>query len=221
MFLPTLFWFVLALVFAALEIESEGKYGWAQKMPTWYRKTGLAAAIYGRLMGGKPLTGYHSFMFFLPIMVFHAGFALGAPWSLKAELMTWAMYFAWCPLWDYLWFVLNPEYGAENFRQKNVWWHAQSPWVLGRFPADYLAGAGLSIGFAALAAWNVGDAAVVTQHLKVMGLLLAMTFATILFVGKPYRAWRTRMLAHDERHLAGIFHADEVEGANVRKTPRA
>jgi hypothetical protein len=51
------------------------------------------------------------------------------------------MYFAWCIFWDFQWFVLNPFY-AGRFSKKNVWWHAQSPWVFGLFPLDYLVGVG-------------------------------------------------------------------------------
>lgn len=31
------FWFIVAAVTACIEIEAEGKFGWAEKMPTWYR----------------------------------------------------------------------------------------------------------------------------------------------------------------------------------------
>jgi hypothetical protein len=208
--LTATFWFLMALVIAAVEIESEGKYGWAEKAPTWFRKTGFAARLYGLAMGGKPLTGYHTFMFFLPVLIFHSGFFMGAPWSWRAELAAWAMYFAWCPLWDYLWFLLNPAYGFKRFRKENVWWHAKSDWVLGRFPADYLVGWGISIPLA-FAAGRLGN------HIELLGWFLAMTALTIFFVGPAYARWRTKMLApeRDERHLAGIFHNDEI-----RKDPR-
>ena len=120
------FWFVVALLFAAVEVESEGKRGWAENMPTWYRTSGPAARMYGRLMGGKPLTGYHLFMFFLPLFAMHSAFVSGARWSLASELEQLALYFVWAPMWDYLWFVLNPAYGAGGFKRHRVWWHAKS-----------------------------------------------------------------------------------------------
>ena len=40
------FWCLFAFAITGLEIESEGKYGWAEKMPTWYRTTGFAARVY-------------------------------------------------------------------------------------------------------------------------------------------------------------------------------
>ncbi len=49
------FWSLFAVIVACIEIESEGRYGWAQKMPTWYRTTGFWGRVYGMVMGGKPL----------------------------------------------------------------------------------------------------------------------------------------------------------------------
>jgi hypothetical protein len=72
-----LFWMLFATVVACIEIESEGRFGWAEKAPTWFRTTGIVAKLYGMLMGKKPLTGYHSFMFFFPVLLFHAHFFMG------------------------------------------------------------------------------------------------------------------------------------------------
>ena len=116
-----LFWFLFAFLLAALEVEAEGRFGWAQKMPTWYRTRGPSGRFYGLMMGGKPLTGYHLFMFFLPLVAVHTGFFQGVRWSVASELIALARYFALAVLWDYLWFILNPHYGFSRFRQENVW----------------------------------------------------------------------------------------------------
>jgi len=196
--LSSAFWAFFAAVIACIEIEVEGKHGWAEKLPTWYRTTGFWATLYGRLMAGKPLTGYHAFMFFFPALLFHAHFFMGVPWSGTEELKAWAMYFAWCPLWDYYWFVLNPHYKGR-FKKDQVWWHAKSPWILGLFPVDYLVGFLVSMGFAFAAG---GLAA----HLK---LLAGFAVATILLhalVAPAYRRWYLRMRLTDDRDKAGIFH---------------
>lgn len=122
----SLFWFALALLFALVEIEAEGKHGRAEKMPTWYRTTGLAARLYGAVMDAKPLTGYHLFMFFIPLLIAHVPFFSGTRWSVAAECAQLALFFAWCVAWDYLWFILNPHYGVKLFSKDSVWWHAQS-----------------------------------------------------------------------------------------------
>jgi len=188
----SIFWFVFAAIIAALEIESEGKYGWAEKMPTWHRTKGPIARLYGKLMNGKPLTGYHTFMFFFPIMLFHAGFFMGVSWTPTAEFKAWTMYFSWCVLWDYLWFVLNPHYGAARFKKENVWWHAKSPWVFGFFPIDYAVGIAGSIGFAYAAS-------ALTEHLIMLGIWLILTFASIVFLAPLYRRWYHAMRAGDDK----------------------
>ena len=194
-----LFWPFFAAVIACVEIEAEGKHGWAEKMPTWYRTTGPWAALYGKLMGGKPLTGYHLFMFFFPALLFHAHFFMGAPWSAAGELKAWAMYFAWCPLWDYYWFVLNQHYEGR-FRKDGVWWHARSRWIFGLFPADYLFGLLLSLGFA----FGAGTRAFVDH----IGLLCGFGAMTLVLhaLAPAYRRWYARMRLLDDRDKAGIFH---------------
>jgi hypothetical protein len=195
------FLFLMALIVACIEIESEGYHGWAENMPTWYRTRGILAKIYGMIMSGKPLTGYHSFMFFLPILIFHVQFFLGAPWSWRAELMSWAIFYAWAPLWDYLWFVLNPYYTARNFKKENVWWHKKSVWVFGLFPIDYLFGWGASFLIAFFAAEGNGYLA----HLLM--LIFFILFTTITIALAPiYHRWYRYMRKWDDRLGAGITH---------------
>ena len=199
-----LFWYALAVVFAGLEIEAEGKYGWAEKMPTWYRTHGVAAKIYGMLMGGKPLTGYHAWMFVMPLFVVHAGFILGAPWSIGREVSMFALFFAWAVLWDFIWFVLNPEYGVKNFRKTKVWWHAKSKWIFGLFPHDYLVGWVISVAVA-YAAERLGAKGAFEDHLLMLAGFLVLTALTI-FVAPDFHAWKRRMHARDDRPSAPIFH---------------
>ena len=166
--LTVLFWSIFAVVLACMEIESEGRKGWAENAPTWYRVTPWYARAYGLVMGKKPLTGYHMFTFFMPFLLFHAQFAMGMEWSMARELLALSMYFSVCPLWDYYWFVLNPWYRGK-FTKKDVWWHAQSIWVFGEFPIDYLVGVGLSILLAAGASWWAPDWSPLTWHLQILG----------------------------------------------------
>ena len=204
--LKVMFWGLFATVLACVEIEAEGKHGWAEKMPTWYRTRGFIARVYGLMMGGKPLTGYHAFMFFMPALIFHTHFFLGVEWTIAGELAAWALYFAWCPLWDYFWFVLNPHYQGK-FKKTHVWWHAQSPWILGLFPLDYLMGILISIGFAAGAMFVSGSTDALIGHLKLLGGLAIYTIC--LHIAAPlYRKWYSRMRMQDDRESAKIFHKD-------------
>lgn len=200
----SLFWCIFATVLACMEIESEGKWGWAEKMPTWFRTTGFVAKGYGLVMGGKPLTGYHLFAFILPVLIFHAHFAMGVPWTAIGEPKAWAMYFAVCPMWDYYWFVLNPAY-HRKFKRVDVWWHKRSVWLFKRFPADYAVGVVTSIACAAEATLLANDSNVILAHLCM--LLGFGAYAVGLRMAAPaYHRWYYHMRVKDERRLVEMLH---------------
>ena len=139
---------LLALVMALVEIEIEGPYGWAEKLPTPYRVSGPLARLFGLVLGGKPLTGYNLLMFAATLVAFHLPFAFGAPWTAARELTLLAAWIAWSAVWDFLWFLLNPAYGWRRFRPGNVWWHSRWLW---RLPLDYWIAAGASLALALVA----------------------------------------------------------------------
>lgn len=136
---------VLALALALLEIEIEGPYGWAEKLPTPYRVSGPLARLFGLVLGGKPLTGYNLLLFAATLLAFHLPFAFGAPWTAARELALLAAWVSWSALWDLLWFLLNPAYGWRRFRPGNVWWHRRWLW---RLPVDYWVAVALSLSLA-------------------------------------------------------------------------
>ena len=208
-FTTALFWFFLAMVFAAIEIEVEGKHGWAEKTSTWFRTEGMIAKAYGFFMGGKPLTGYHLFMFFLPLLVFHAHFVMGVHWSLVRELLVLALYFAWMPVWDYLWFALNPYYGVKKFKKEHVWWHARSHWLFKFTPLDYVFGWIISVLLAAIASRLAENKDILWQHLDLLVWFFIFTTLTILFIAPLYRKWHWHMRQHDDRNKSGIFHTEK------------
>ena len=146
---------LLALVLALVEIEIEGPYGWAEKLPTPYRVSGPLARLFGLVLGGKPLTGYNLLMFAATLLAFHLPFAFGTPWSAARELALLAAWVSWSALWDFLWFLLNPAYGWRRFRPGSVWWHSRWLW---RLPLDYWVAVvvSLALAFAAQLAQGVG-----------------------------------------------------------------
>ena len=148
---------------ACIEIEIEGGYGWAQRLPTWWLGTGLVGKVYGFVMGHRPLTGYHVFAFTIPIVILHLPYAMGVDWTLGGELRTIGTFFALAVFWDYMWFVFNPAYTVARFKKGNVWWF-EVPWIW-RFPLDYYTGLGLSIVLAGLAGVADGEAETLYRHL--------------------------------------------------------
>jgi len=136
--LRTIYLFAVALVLAVLEIQIEGRYGWASRLPTWRPPANsLVTRIFARLMGGKQATGYHLVMFSFVLMLFHWPYLYGWPWTINNWFRTWSLFFSFVVVWDFLWFVCNPAYPLKYFQREVVKWHKH--WW-GRVPLDYLVG---------------------------------------------------------------------------------
>jgi hypothetical protein len=199
-----LFLFVYALVLAALEIEIEGRYGWAERLPTWYRTRGPWARAYGCVMAGKPLTGYHAMMFLFALLSFHLRFVDGARFGLADEARTLARFLVWAVVWDFLWFLWNPAYGWARFRRGAIWWH-NARWI-GRFPIDYYRATAASLALACAAAWAEGLPALFGHLRFCAGMCLLVLLAAA--IAPRYRTWHIRMHApeRDDRARANVFH---------------
>jgi hypothetical protein len=186
----TLLLFGYALLFALVEIEIEGKDGWAMNLPTWYRRKPLYARVYALLLSSKPLTGYHAVMFFIPFVSFHIGLAFGQPWSAGLEVRLIASYLVWNVTWDFLWFVLNPHFGWARFRKGQIWWHGGA-WV-GRLPIDYVNALCLSFIVAAVPWLMRGNAAILRGHLMFVVGMGVLTAAAAL-AAPLYQRWYQHM----------------------------
>jgi len=122
----------LAAVFAQLEIEIEGRAGWALDLPTWR----IENAWTRRFLGARALTGYHLYVHLFVLLIAHMPYALMlVPPSLTAEMRILGFLILFWVLEDFLWFVLNPAYGLPRFRRQHIWWHADSWWWF--MPRDY------------------------------------------------------------------------------------
>ncbi|MBU1039013.1 hypothetical protein KKC17_02145 [Patescibacteria group bacterium] len=143
-YLPVaLFYFIVAFLLAILEIQIEGRYGWASRLPTWRPEPGsLVSRLFGRIMGGKPATGYHLILFSFVLLLFHWPYVYGWPLTLSNWLRTISLFFSVVVLWDFLWFVLNPAYPLKFFQKETVAWHKK--WW-GRIPLDYIFGLSVSL----------------------------------------------------------------------------
>ena len=207
-----------ALGLAGIEIEIEGGYGWAERLPTWFRKRGSVGRVYGMAMGRRPLTGYHVYAFTIPLIVLHLPFAMGVDWTLQGELRTIATFFALGVVWDYLWFVLNPAYTVRRFERGRVWWF-DVPWIW-RFPLDYYVGIGLSVALAAGAAWSAGDAGPLRRHLWLLAGLAVLVGLTVLAAPLYHRWYRhMRRSGADDRDVTRMYPPPEPEAAWVGGVP--
>jgi len=100
------FFLLLGTLWAALEVQIEGKNGWAAKIPT-------------TSFFGSHFTWYHVIM---NLMIFVLVFqVVSFSWALPFWLAS--LFF----IEDYMWFMINPEYGISKYSAENIPWHT---WVL-------------------------------------------------------------------------------------------
>jgi hypothetical protein len=210
--------FAVVVGLGVMEINVEGRYGWAEKLPTWYRVTGWAGRFWGKIMNGKPLTGYHLALNGLLLIFFNWTFFQEERWpTLVEELSVLSQFFAMSVYWDFMWFLLNPYYLSETgvgFSKQSVWWHALSHWVADLFPLDYLMGIlisiGLSIASSLYTSWTQGwawETQAVKDQLTLIGYLGLATFITV-FLAPLYHLYYWYMRRKDDRKLVDIFHDD-------------
>ena len=135
---------VLGFFFAQVEIQIEGDAGWAANLPTWRIENHPLLNIF---WGGKPLTGYHLWIFSFMALAFHLPAFMLGQFSVKLEARIIGSVMVFWIIEDFLWFLLNPAFGLSRFRPESVPWHKH--WVLG-MPVDYvvfLVLGGLLIGY--------------------------------------------------------------------------
>jgi hypothetical protein len=122
---------MLGFLFAKVEIQIEGKDGWAAQLPTWRVEKHWLLDL---LWGGRPMTGYHAWIFPFMLLICHLGFFITGVWTWKLELRAFAVSIIFWIVEDFFWFVFNPAYGIKAFRKDRVPWHPR--WLCG-VPADY------------------------------------------------------------------------------------
>ena len=143
MLYQAIYLFIVALVLAFLEVQIEGKHGWAAKLPTWRKSDSWYAKLWGVFMSGKEMTGYHLGMFGSWVLILHYPFFAGTAWSWGAEAWVLSIFCLFAAMQDYLWIIINPYYGVIKRRPKDdVWWHKH--WI-GPFPTDYYIGTIISL----------------------------------------------------------------------------
>jgi hypothetical protein len=122
---------LLSFFFAQVEIQIEGASGWAAGLPTWRIESHW---LLDWFWSGRPMTGYHAWVFPFIALVFHLPVFLRGRWSWRVEARIIAMIMLFWVIEDALWFVLNPAFGWSRFSAAHIPWHKH--WWLG-LPVDY------------------------------------------------------------------------------------
>ena len=107
------FIYLYAFLYALLEIEMEGKEGWAKNLPT--------PVFLGEF------TLYHVLMNIIVVITI-----LKVYFHQLADTAN-SIFFiaAWFLIEDFMWFVYNPHFTLKKYTKKDIWWHARQPWLLG------------------------------------------------------------------------------------------
>ena len=107
------FIYLYAFLYALLEIEMEGKEGWAKNLPT--------PVFLGEF------TLYHVLMNIIVVLTI-----LKVYFHQLADTAN-SIFFiaAWFLIEDFMWFVYNPFFTLKKYTKKDIWWHARQPWFLG------------------------------------------------------------------------------------------
>lgn len=133
--ISNIYLFLLAVVLAILEIQIEGKHGWAMNLPTWRpRKGSWFIKVYSNFINGKEVTGYHLSMFTFVLLILHLPYSFGQELNILNWSMTMSLFFIFIVLWDFLWFVMNPHYPLKKFNKQHISWHKKW-WA--KAPVDY------------------------------------------------------------------------------------
>lgn len=121
-----IFILISSILLALTEIQIEGAFGWAKKLPTWRRRIKLGKLDF-------ELTGYHLFFFSLLFILTHFRFVFQSI-TLRDELFNISAFTIMVIFEDFFWFMLNPAYGPRKYNKENVYWFKS--WFLG-FPTFY------------------------------------------------------------------------------------
>ena len=122
---------LLGFFFAMVEIQIEGPAGWAASLPTWRIESHW---LLDAFWGGRPMTGYHAWVFSFMALAFHLPVFVNGLWSIKLEARIIGCVMLFWIVEDFLWFALNPAFGLAKFEPQFVPWHKN--W-LGAVPTDY------------------------------------------------------------------------------------
>ena len=145
-----LFFFVMAIIVANREIQTEGTGGWAKNLPTWRHQPadGLIWRVISMvMMAGHEVTGYHLYHIGGLLLWFHLPFFFDIKWNWANEFRVISLFIIWSNTQDFLWFVFNPNFRVfGGFNGTTVPWHQ----FWGPVPKDYFFALVFSLGIACL-----------------------------------------------------------------------
>lgn len=169
--------FIIAVLLAYFEVQIEGPNGWAGILPTW-RVTDPSITW---IFGGRPVTGYHVSLNLLLLSFFHWPL-LFRKWDIIFEARTLSAFTLLATVWDFLWFVINPNFGLSKYDSNHIWWFRH--WFAG-FPVDYFFGITMALALRCIPSLTGNEkfARSLSDGLSFVILVLIFTFIFTSLVG--------------------------------------
>jgi len=120
---------LISALLAKVEINIEGKNGYAKKLPVEWRTDNRWMR---RFFVG---TSYHLYMGLFLVFIVHLPFVFGWSWTIANEMqvLSWLAFMTVAE--DFFWFLLNPYFGFSKYRKRHIPWF-QDCW-LGVVPLWY------------------------------------------------------------------------------------
>tara|TARA_A100001234_G_C12501394_1_gene332047 strand:- start:91 stop:606 length:516 start_codon:yes stop_codon:yes gene_type:complete len=159
----TIFIVIFAILYSILEIEIEGKSGWAENLPTQYSGIGR-------------FTYYHIILNIIIILVITYSTLLLKNTNLWIVLF----YIIICFLVkDFSWFVLNPYYTLDKYSRENIWWYSDEEWILKNPMHNWI-----GIIFLLLIL-------IITQNIKLLNSLIVtiIMILIVILISEEYHRW--------------------------------
>jgi len=182
--IKVIYFYILAICLAILEIQIEGVDGWAAKLPAWRVKVGSRLdKLYKKIFQHKELTGYHLALNIFLLLFLHWPFVWSWQWNIWAELEILAIFVLFTVVWDFLWFVLNPNFSLRKFNKSNAWWHKK--WW-GWLPVDYYLAVLFSMLLLLPETVAINPVEGTFKILALLGINLILVAATVIFYPKAY-----------------------------------
>lgn len=159
----TIFIVIFAVLYSILEIEIEGKSGWAENLPTQYSGIGR-------------FTYYHIILNIIIILV------ITYSTLLLKNTNLWIVLFyiiIWFLVKDFSWFVLNPYYTLDKYSRENIWWYSDEEWILKNPIHNWI-----GIIFLLLIL-------IITQNIKLLNSLIVTIIMVliVILISEEYHRW--------------------------------
>ena len=104
--ISVIFVIILSVLLGYLEIQIEGRYGWAKNLPTWRRD-----------MNGFVWTGYHISLWLFLLLIVHIPFIF-TTWTAVKECFVLSFLVLILLMEDAFWFLMNKDFcGDDHWRQ--------------------------------------------------------------------------------------------------------